>query len=59
MEEILKEFEQHVVLIFIKNKSTTNAFFYEVKININLQKKIKKNLVNFFQNIRNQVKILK
>ena len=51
MEEILKEFEQHVVLIFIKNKSTTNAFFYEVKININLQKKILKNLVNFFQNI--------
>ena len=56
MEEILKDFEQHVGLILIKNKSTTNAFFYKVKIN--LQKKILKNLVNFFQNIRNQVKIL-
>ena len=54
--EILKALEQHVGFILIKNKSTTNTFFYKVKIN--LQKKILKNLVNFFQNIRNQVKIL-
>ena len=53
--EILKALEQHVGFILIKNKSTTNTFFYKVKIN--LQKKILKNLVNFFQNIRNQVKI--
>ena len=47
MEEILKDFEHHVGLILIKNKSTTNSFFYKVKIN--LQKKFFKNLVIFFR----------